>query len=412
MLTVRKVAILVLLSVLAAAGCGEHGAPAPQQASALSGMALDGDFTGSGPGTLKSASTLPTIDRRIRAVSWTAARVTYESTSGIDGTPTLVSGTVFSPKGKPPPGGWPIVAFGHGSTGVMAECAPSLSPELLGASTIVALLLKAGYVVTVSDFQGLGLDQTYHPYLDSTTGGFNLIDSVRAARKLVPDTSDRWAAFGGSQGGGAAWAANELAATYGAGLSLVTSVSLVPAADITGLADAAAAGVLTADQGPMLQWVLVALKNEHLGLNLDDYRRGIVQEKWDVMSACRGAEARERAEVIEQITPDDLRPATPGAADLLRGYLRKMSLPKVGAAAPMLVVYGGRDQLVSQPWTDRALDEACALGDNVTFLLQPDKGHDDIDGAMAFGWIKERFDGVPVENGCVLRETGSDQLGG
>jgi hypothetical protein len=88
----------------------------------------------------------------------------------------------------------------------------------MGASNTVANLVNAGYVVTVSDYQGLGIDNTYHPCLDSTTVGFNLIDSVFATRRLVPTTSVEWIAFGVSQGGQAAWAANELAENAGQGL--------------------------------------------------------------------------------------------------------------------------------------------------------------------------------------------------
>jgi acetyl esterase/lipase len=397
-------AILVFL----ASGCsllnpdGEEQATTVPTPAALSGAPLKGDFSGAGPGTLKSANTIPTIDRRIEAMATTAARITYLSTSGVDGSQQVVSGTVFAPKGPPPQGGWPIIAFGHGSTGVLAECAPSLSPDLLGTSTLVTALLKAGYVVTVPDYQGLGLDGTYHPYLDNTTGGYNLIDSVRAARKLVPDTADRWLAFGGSEGGGAAWAANALADDYGRGLTIVGSASLVPAADMSPLADAAVAGGLTQDQGPLMQWILYALKNEHPDLNLDDYRRGIVEQKWDVLTACQGALTNERASVAQQIAPDDLRPSSPEATDRLRTYLKTMSVPESPAAAPMLVVYGGRDQLVNQQWTEGALDRACRKGDVIQTSLQPDKGHGDIDGAVAFDWINSRFDNGEAVNTCGL----------
>ena len=78
--------------------------------------------------------------------------------------------------------------------------APSLSPSLLGLSPAVALLVRAGYVVTVPDYQGLGSDHGYHPYLEPTTAGYNVIDAARAARKLVPEASDRWATVGVSQG--------------------------------------------------------------------------------------------------------------------------------------------------------------------------------------------------------------------
>ncbi|WP_328354021.1 lipase [Mycobacterium sp. NBC_00419] len=392
-----------VVTVIALVSCsGLQHPPAPARPE-LGAIALAGDFSGSGPGTLRSAATLPTIDRRITAVTSTAARITYTSESAVDGSSQLVSGTVFVPRGTPPQGGWPIVAFGHGSTGVQKDCAPSRSPTLLGTSEVVVPLVKAGYVVTVSDFQGLGLDGTYHPYLDAGTGGRNLIDSVRAARRLVPDTSNRWVAFGGSQGGQAAWAANELATTYSPDLALLGSVSLVPAADLTGLADAAAAGTLTADQGPLLQWVLYALAQEDPQLNLDDYRRGVVADNWAVLSSCAPEKSSQRAEVAQRITADDLRPSTPEATDALRAHLARMSVPQQRSTAPMLVIYGGRDTLISPAWTKQALDKACTMGSTVEYYLQPDKGHGDIDAAVAFGWIRQRFDGDAPLNACAPR---------
>ena len=396
----RRAGVAGALSMLlVTSACGSDEA-APDPKSAGVGATLSADYSDTGPGSLESAEQLLTIDRRISGISSLAARVVYSSTSGVDGSPQRVSGTVFAPQGTPPEGGWPIIAYGHGTTGVLNDCGPSTDPELLGSSQIVAALVRTGHVVAVSDYQGLGLDGTYHPYLDAGTVGNNLIDSVRAARKLVPNTSARWAAFGGSQGGQAAWAANELAGSYGSGLEMVGSVSLVPAADIVGLAAAAANGTLTEDQKPLLQWVLVGLAKSHPELNLDDYRRGIVKERWDELSACGGVLAADRTSLAAQIGDDDLRPATPEATAILEGYLREMSLPKSPAAAPMLVIYGGLDTLISQPWTDAAIAAGCASGDTIQYVLQPNSGHADIDGAAAFGWLDDRFAGTEAVNFC------------
>jgi len=136
-------------------------------------------------------------------------------------------------------------------------------------------------------------------------------------------------------------------------------------------------------------------------LNLDDYRRGIVQDKWETLLACQGPKAAERDKITDQITADDLRPSTPQAVDTLRDYLQKMSLPQGPTAAPMLVIYGGKDNLVPSPWTDRALTAACGMGDVIDIQAQPDKGHSDIDVSSAFGWINDRFRDVPAPNSCL-----------
>jgi pimeloyl-ACP methyl ester carboxylesterase len=390
----------LLSAALIATGCSRQAPAEPPQPPAGSGMSLPGEFGGQEPGSLISANSLPTIDRRLSGVSSVAARINYLSTSGIDGSRQEVTGTVFAPKGDPPEGGWPVIAYGHPTTGIRSECAPSLDPMLLGLSTTVTGLVRAGFVVAISDYQGLGLDRTYHPYLDATTEGYNLIDSVRAARKLIPNTSDRWAAFGGSQGGQAAWAANELAAEYGADLTLVGSASYSAPLAISGFADAAVDGTLTSEQSIALLHILMSLAQESPDFRLDDYRRGLASDKQNVLLTCKGPEVAERDELANQLPADDLRPAGQQAADFLRTRLQEMSLPRLPATAPMLIVYGGQDQLVPPTWTDRALDVACRKGDIIQIELQPDKGHADVDGGTAFPWINDRFAGAPPRNDC------------
>src|SRR3954454_19648248 len=56
---------------------------------------------------------------------WT---VLYLST-GLDGRPIAVSGTVFAPTGDAPAAGRPVVAWAHPTTGVASRCAPSLDTD-------------------------------------------------------------------------------------------------------------------------------------------------------------------------------------------------------------------------------------------------------------------------------------------
>lgn len=293
-----------------------------------------------------------------------------------------------------------MIAYGHPTSGIQPECAPSLDPMLLGMSEPIAGLVKAGYVVAVSDYQGLGNDGTYHPYLDSTTAGYNLVDAVRAARKLVPNTSNRWGAFGGSQGGQAAWAANELAAGYAAELELVGTASYSAPLSIAGLVDAAMDGSLTSEQRFVLLQVLASLAKESPDFQLDDYRRGAAKQNWDVLLACTGPDVAKRDEIANEITADDVRPISDQAADMLRSRLQQMSLPRTPATAPILIVYGGQDELVRPVWTNEALNEACRMGDVIQIELQVDRGHAQVDGSLAFPWILQRFAGDAPRNDC------------
>lgn len=388
---VRALAMLsVMLAV--AIGCGSPTKPAPAPPSKADE-----------PGAIIGVDELSSIDPPLRdATSW-AKRVTYTSRSGVNDAYTHVTESIFVPIGNPPEGGFPIVALGHEITGTTPDCAPSLSPKLFNTSSTVEELLKAGYVVTVPDYQGLGnpSDGThlYHPYLDSTTAGYNMIDSVRAARALLPQTSPWWAALGIRQGGQAAWAANELADNYGYGMKLVGTASISPMADIQGLADAAEAGSLTTDQKPVLMAFLAALHNEYGNdINLDNYRRGAAERYWNDLLGCQNRTPAERADMAAQISADDLRPANPGAVATLRSYLAKTTLPQGPAQAPMLVIYGGQDSLIPPAWTDSALGRACAMGDTIQIDFRRDAGP--INPTDALGWIGDRFKSVPAPNDC------------
>jgi hypothetical protein len=153
-----KILVSVLVSVLTACSTSNGGVAS----------------TNEEPGTIIAATDLGRSDPWTESATSLAKRITYTSRSGIDDTRTHVTGSVFVPKGQPPQGGWPIVVFGHATTGTLADCATSLSPTLLGTSATVESLVGAGYVVAVPDYQGLGsagTNKTYHPYLDSATVG-------------------------------------------------------------------------------------------------------------------------------------------------------------------------------------------------------------------------------------------------
>jgi hypothetical protein len=357
------------------------------------------DLSGSGPGSVLSAMTMPALIRDIGANHLRAARVVYRSTSGDTGSPTVVSGTVFTPAGHPPDGGWPVVAFGHGTTGIQEPCAPSLSDSLLGQTTAVVGLIKKGYAVAFADYQGLG-SSGVHPYTDARTAGLNMIDSVRALRHTFKDVSTRWAAFGGSQGGGAAWAADEQGRTYAPELELVGAVAISPAADVSGAVDKSQQGSLTTDQGPALQAIIESLARLHPDLNRDDYRHGAAAQYWDVLSACSGPMVHDRTAAAKALGPHDLTPSTPQAADRLRQLLSQWALPQQRLSAPLLVWYSGADTYIDANWTTAAIQRACALGGTVVWQFEKDKGHGEANFVDQLQWMADRFGGKPVTNDC------------
>lgn len=389
----RRTTGFIALALVAALGtsCSSDDTADPPDAQPIVGAQLGGTE----PGALLSADTLPGLDPSVAAAGIRAARITYRSTDATTGEDTVVSGTAFAPDREAPPDGWRVVALGHGSTGIDSACAPSDNPTLADQVPLVIRLVKLGIAVTMTDYQGLGTPGI-HPYLDSPTAGRNVIDSVRAVRSTFTGVSHRWAAIGGSQGGGAVWSADEQAASYAPELTLVGVVALAPAADVSGLVDKAVAGTLTEDQRPSLQWALESLARLHPDLDRDHYRRGTAAANWDLLSSCADKEEKAKA----PIGPDDLRPDSAAAAERIKGYLARWALPRGPLSAPMLVAYGEKDTFVDPDWTTAALGKACRLGGVIQRRLDPNGTHASMDAGDPLQWLADRFAGVAATNDC------------
>src|SRR6202012_4130896 len=148
---------------------------------------------------------------------------------GLQGQPIAVSGVVVEPPGPPPPGGRPIIAWAHPTTGVVPHCAPSLA--LFGFQQIQGLreMVERGYAVAATDYPGLGTPGP-HPYLVGVSEGRAVLDSVRAARTMPGVGGGRtFAVWGHSQGGHAALFSGLVAKSYAPELELDGVAAAAPA---------------------------------------------------------------------------------------------------------------------------------------------------------------------------------------
>jgi hypothetical protein len=160
-------------------------------------------------------------------------RILYSSTDGVDGSsPVAVSGALFLPAGHPPAGGWPLLAWAHGTVGMADRCAPSWAGRSERDVAYLGRWLAEGYAIVASDYQGLGVPGP-HPYLLARPAAYGTLDSVRAVTAGVPGLSRRVVLIGQSQGGGAAFAAAAFQPAYAPDLDLrgvvATGVPYLPA---------------------------------------------------------------------------------------------------------------------------------------------------------------------------------------
>jgi pimeloyl-ACP methyl ester carboxylesterase len=154
-------------------------------------------------------------------------RILYTSTDGMDDhSRTAVSAAVFLPAGRPPQGGWPIVAWAHGTTGVADVCAPSQLPRSPRDREFLGTWLKQNYAIVATDYQGLGTAGP-HPYILYRPEAYSVLDSVRAALTAMPGTlRNKVVAIGQSQGSGAALGTALLAPTYAPDLKYLGTVAM------------------------------------------------------------------------------------------------------------------------------------------------------------------------------------------
>jgi hypothetical protein len=154
-----------------------------------------------------------------------AWRIAYRSTSW-NGDPTVTTGTVTVPRGRPPSGGWPVVSFGHGFGGTADACAPSRTGPSPWERTLQEALIGAGYAVVVTDYEGIGT-RAESPIVDGRAEAYGMIDIVRAARWLAP-VSRTWVGVGYSLGGHAALFAAWLAPSHAPELRHLGTIALAP----------------------------------------------------------------------------------------------------------------------------------------------------------------------------------------
>lgn len=395
----------IALSVAAAAACSQpiptSRAPIPRQMTQSPTLPPVSDSALQNRGRLLESTPFNDIDPMITATGATVSRIVYQSTSGVSGEPVRVSGTVFRPAGPAPEGGWNIVSFGHGTTGTTQECGPSLYPNLLGFASTTTSLMKLGVVAVMTDYQGLGLGDGQHHYLEPHSAGFNVIDGVRAAKAVIPETSSKWAALGVSQGGQAAWSAAELADFYGTGLTFVGAVALAPAVDLIEIAELASTNWLTHDQQIEMSFLMDGFLAAEPDVNPDDYLHGTLASNHPMWVSCSGPLAQQRAQSVDTINPSDTTPISEHATERFKAWLTSIALPQRRASGPILVVNGGQDNLIRPVWVQNAVAMGCEYGDTIQHVVRPDQTHYNLDpGAETAIWLVDRFAEMPAPSDC------------
>ncbi|MGH3942669.1 MAG: lipase family protein [Pseudonocardiaceae bacterium] len=352
----------------------------------------------------KDAPTLPEPgallgSRPLPAQFWPAGAadaisVMYQSV-GYDGAGREISGSVFLPAGAAPAGGWPVVSYAHGTTGLSDLCAPSQVGLTRLEREHVSRWLAAGYVVAATDYEGLATPGP-HPYFNGEAVADDVVDIVRAARRLDRRIGRSWLVAGFSQGGHAALFVGLMAARYAPELDFRGTVALAPPVHLPLLIS-----ILTANGAAPVSvfppFLLAGLPTSHPDF---DARPFLTDAGDTLIESAMTVTLVEMFRAATRLTNDEV-----GVTDLhiqpgMNRILHACRVPTVRMDRPVLITAGAADEIVPVAVVERFVRNIEEAGTNVRFVRHDGATHVDLLGAGhqdIIAWTDQRLaDEVPV----------------
>ncbi len=383
--------LLLLLALAAYFGAKLWSAIVPAQPSAF--YAAPNPLPAAPAGTLLRSEVL-TADLPQGAQAW---RILYLST-GMQGEPIVASAVVVSPT-QPASAPRPVLAWAHGTVGILPQCATSHTPHPYQQIPNVQLMIDEGFVMVAADYPGLGTSDGMHPYLIGPVTAFSVLDSVRAAAQLDIDAGDRFAVWGASQGGHASLWTAQLAAEYAPELTLVAGAASAPAHDLAGFFEA---NLDTQGGGVFISEVLYAWSHHYPEIDLDTLIKPELRDKFNKLATtCLTAP-------LAFLFSGGIVPPNVYLVDALDTNqepwksLLSANTPSGPIEVPLLITHGAADDIIPIELSQAEANRRCALGEQVTFIRLPNIPHDarQESAILTIGWIQDRFDGVPAGDTC------------
>ena len=369
-----------------------------------------------------------------------AWRIAYIS-SDLHDQPTISTGLVIAPQGGIPASGRPIVAWAHGTTGTAQNCGPSqvLDPAqdlneyfLIGGTSWMDFglpaatgFIKQGYVLAATDYQGLG-GGGKHQYAIAATQARDLINSIRAVGSMGLSGANKKAViYGWSQGGGAVLAAAgspqyiQRKNTAFDGIEIIGAVALAPQSISSvippqALADAAAASKVYQELSAgfsdnvfnfaHLAMNFWGMEGTFPGLKLTDLFTADGAKIIDDIQTrkCMHAGADTYSFNLGASYKSLFNPQ-PGNVMAWVKAMAEGSTPADKPVAPVQIYWGDKDTTVPPVQGAIYQQQKCAMGANVERIHLPGQSHFTTPPSaqpMFEQWIRDRFDGQDLPNGC------------
>ena len=326
----------------------------------------------------------------------TAVRILYHSLNA-DGGDVATSGVVLIPAGHPPAGGWPVIAWAHGTSGVARMCAPSLEKDMEYGEEGLMPMVRAGFAVVATDYHGLGTEGP-HEYINKTAQARDVIYSVPAARAAVASLGRRWVVVGHSQGGLTAWSVAEMQAT-------LRDADYLGAISVSGAAEPRAILQAMGEPGDSAAFYLVymayAIHVRAPDFKTSDMLLGQALERYTDVTT-KGCWFYAYASFLDAHGG----PVLKAGWDLTRGAQQFFAANELGRSAvggPLLVLTGEADETVPLALVKATVRKACSNGVALSFRSYPGLDHDptmEKSTPDQLAWVRDRFAGKPFTSNC------------
>jgi|688.fasta_scaffold131470_1 pimeloyl-ACP methyl ester carboxylesterase len=321
------------------------------------------------------------------------SRVMYLSTN-INGEAIAVTGLILIPNGTAPSGGWPIITWAHGTTGIADACAPSLKPAEF--VTMANGLLDAGYLVVATDYEGLGTPGR-HPYIVGESEARGTLDIVRVAQNFPnANASKRYAIWGHSQGGHAAMFAGHIAKTYAPEIELVADVAGAPPSQLL-LVNAA---LQTSPYKHYIAMVAAAM-NAAYGDQKADLTQVLTPEGLEFLNNMDTMCSSDLGKAAAGLDFTKLQKADPSTIPAWNQLLKDNDPGTFTAPipVPLLIIHGGNDEQIPVVSSAALFDQLCKIGQveqRWVFAGQSHAGVIAPSFTSMVSWIGDRFAGKPM----------------
>lgn len=328
-----------------------------------------------------------------------AIRIVYASTDGVAGRGGVpVSGAIFVPKGKAPKGGWPIVAWAHGTVGIGDSCAPSRNARSARDATYLNGWLRDGYAVVATDYQGLGTPGP-HPYLDTRAQAYSVLDAVRAALAARVGLANKVIVVGQSQGASAAFATAGEAAAYAPTVRVLGTVA-------TGIPYLNGTLATPTEMDVVDRTIAYPIYIAAAAQQIDPAQRADAVFTPKAMALVGEAEQRCVGDMMKAVVDAGLTRRNAMSGDFaatFAPYLRGTAYRTLRVATPVFVGTGSTDADVPATMQNALVRDACAAGTRIAHRTYEGLDHS---GALNPSFADSRLfaraliSGKPVATNC------------